>query len=287
MLDLILTPIVAGLVILSIHAYMGLHVLAREVIFVDLAFAQIAAMGTTLAFLAGFEPGSTASLLFALTFTLAGALIFSFTRLEDSPVPQEAIIGISYVVASAAVLLLASLAAEGADHVQETLTGTLIWVDWGTIREMAIAYAVIGAIHWVFRRQLLTVSFAPKSAKKRYFWDFLFYLTLGVVISFSVEVAGVLLVFSSLVIPGVIAFFFTNRFSTALFLAWGAGAFAILVGTATSFTLDLATGPLLVVVYGGTLVLAAIIRSLRGTKPSREIHVTTLAASQTPGSGTS
>nr|NIP59426.1 metal ABC transporter permease [Gemmatimonadota bacterium]NIR79830.1 metal ABC transporter permease [Gemmatimonadota bacterium]NIT88545.1 metal ABC transporter permease [Gemmatimonadota bacterium]NIU32362.1 metal ABC transporter permease [Gemmatimonadota bacterium]NIU36871.1 metal ABC transporter permease [Gemmatimonadota bacterium] len=127
-LDLMITPIVAALVILSIHAYLGLHVIAREVIFVDLAFAQIAALGTTVGLLMGIEVGSPLSLLGALGFTLIGALLFSFTRLEDSPVPQEAIIGIAYVVASAAVILLAGFTAEGAEHIKETLTGTLIWV---------------------------------------------------------------------------------------------------------------------------------------------------------------
>ena len=134
MLDLIIPPIVAGLVILSIHAYLGLHVIKRGVIFVDLAFAQIAALGATVAVLVGIasEPGQ---LLFSLGFTLLGALIFSFTRMENSAVPQEAIIGITFVVASAAVILIAGLTAEGAEHIRETMTGTLIWVDWAHDRK--------------------------------------------------------------------------------------------------------------------------------------------------------
>ncbi len=276
MLDLMIPPIVAALVILSIHAYLGLHVIAREVIFVDLAFAQIAALGTTVALLMGIEMGSTASLFFALGFTLLGALIFSFTRMEKSVVPQEAIIGISYVVASAAVILLASMTAEGAEHLQETLTGALIWVDWPTIWGMAIPYAVIGAVHWALRRKFLAVTFRPERVPSVRLWDFLFYLTFGVVIAFSVEVAGVLMVFSCLVIPAVVAFLFTHRFQTALFIAWGAGTVAIVGGIGASFYWDLATGPLLVCMFGLVLVLAALLRKLLRIRPHEEIVVDAL-----------
>ena len=210
--DLIIPPIVAGLVILAIHAYLGLHVIARGVIFVDLAFAQIAALGTTVGILMGIGHGP-GELIFALGFTLLGALIFSFTRMEDSAVPQEAIIGITFVVASAAVILIAGLTAEGAEHIRETMTGTLIWVDWPTIGKMAGAYVVVGAFHWAFRGRFLALTFAPEGMDGRRLWDFLFYVSFGVVIAFSVNVAGVLMVFSALVIPGVVAFLFTNRFT--------------------------------------------------------------------------
>jgi len=276
MLDLMLTPMVAALVILSIHAYLGLHVIAREVIFVDLAFAQIAALGTTVGLLLGIEVGSLLSLAGALGFTLLGALLFSFTRLERSPVPQEAIIGITYVVASAAVILLAGFTAEGAEHIKETLTGTLIWVDWGTIWQMAGVYAALGAFHWFYRKKFLTVTFTPDDAENLYLWDFVFYMTFGIAIAFSVEIAGVLMVFSALVIPAVIAFFFTHRFSLALVLAWAAGAVAIVGGIGASFLWDVATGPLLVCAFGLVLVLAALIRPILGVRPGTEIEVRAL-----------
>jgi zinc/manganese transport system permease protein len=273
MLDLMLPPIVAGLVILAIHSYLGLHVLARGVIFVDLAFAQIAALGTTVAILVGVEHHGTVELLFALGFTLLGALIFSLTRMEKSAVPQEAIIGITYVVASAAVILIAGLTAEGAEHIRETMTGTLIWVDWPTIGKMSAAYAVIGALHFGLRKRFLAVSFAPEQAGNVRLWDFIFYLTFGVVIAFSVEVAGVLMVFSSLVIPGVVAFLFTNRFGAALLIAWGSGTVVIVGGIGASFYWDLATGPLLVCAFGLMLVVAAALRRLLGISPDPEIVV--------------
>ncbi|HSR41545.1 MAG TPA: metal ABC transporter permease, partial [Longimicrobiales bacterium] len=158
MIDLMIPPIVAALVILSLHAYLGLHVLAREVIFVDLAFAQIAALGTTVGLLFGIEVGTPLSVVGALVFTLLGALLFSFTRMKDSPVPQEALIGSAYVVASAAVILVAGFTAEGSEHIAETLTGTLIWVDWPAILQMAVVYALMGGFHFVVRRTMLGVS---------------------------------------------------------------------------------------------------------------------------------
>ena len=272
MLDLIIPPIVAGLVILAIHAYLGLHVIARGVIFVDLAFAQIAALGTTVGILLGIGHGP-GELLFALVFTLLGALIFSFTRMEDSAVPQEAIIGITFVVASAAVILIAGLTAEGAEHIRETMTGTLIWVDWPTIGKMAAAYVVVGAFHIAYRRRFLSLTFAPEGMNGRRMWDFLFYVSFGVVIAFSVNVAGVLMVFSALVIPGVVAFLFTNRFGTALRIAWGAGAVAIIGGIGASFYWDLATGPLLVCAFGLLVVVAAVVRQVLGIRPDPKIVV--------------
>ena len=272
MLDLIIPPIVAGLVILSIHAYLGLHVIARGVIFVDLAFAQIAALGTTVAILLGIGDGP-GQLLFALGFTLLGALLFSFTRMEKSAVPQEAIIGITFVVASAAVILIAGLTAEGAEHIRETMTGTLIWVDWPTIGKLAGAYAAVGAFHFVFRRRFLSLTFAPEGVDGRKLWDFLFYVSLGVVIAFSVDVAGVLMVFSALVIPGVAALLFTNRFASALRISWGTGTVAIVGGIGASFYWDLATGPLLVCAFGLLVVVAAALRGVLGIRPDPKIVV--------------
>ena len=279
MLDLMIPPIVAALVILSIHAYLGLHVIGREVIFVDLAFAQIAALGTTVALMFGVAPGTPLSLLFAFGFTMLGALLFSFTRMDESIVPQEAVIGIAYVVASAAVILLASLTAEGSEHLQETLTGTLLWVDWPVIVRLAGAYALIGAFHYVFRRRFLALTFKQDGVRNVRLWDFVFYLTFGMVISLSVEVAGVLMVFSALVIPAVIAFLYTNRFGLALVIAWASGTVATVGGIGASFYWDLATGPLLVCAFGATLVLAGLLRSILGIRPGREIEVKGLTES--------
>lgn len=260
MLDLMLVPFAAALVILAMNAYFGLHIIRRGVIFVDLAFAQIAALGATVAFLTGAEHDSLYSYLFAFGATLAGALFFSLTRTRDAHVSQEAYIGISYVVASAAVILLSSFSPEGAEHVKETLTGSLIWVTWPTVIRIAVAYAIIGIFHYLLRHRMLAVTFAPDTVKNVKLWDFVFYLTFGIAVTFAVNLAGVLLIFSTLVIPAVIAFLYTRRFASALLLAWLSGTVAIALGIGVSFAWDLTTGPLLVVAFGAVLLVAAALR---------------------------
>lgn len=268
MLELVLPPFAAAMIILFTHAYFGLHVIEREVIFVDLALAQIAALGSTVAFLLGAAHGSMQGYAFSFAFTLLGALIFSVTRLEDSPVPQEALIGITFVVASAAVILLSSFSAEGTEHLRETLTGQLIWVTWPTVATVAVSYGAIGVFHYLLRRTMLAITFAPDRVRRLKTWDFVFYATFGVIITSSVHIAGVLMVFSVLVIPAVIAFFYTRRFARALVIAWSSGTVAVVLGLAISFSLDVTTGPVLVVCFGAVLLVALLFRSRYGVKVS-------------------
>jgi zinc/manganese transport system permease protein len=266
MLELILPPFVTALIILMIHAYFGLHVIQRGVIFVDLALAQIAALGATVAFILGAEHGSALGYASSFAFTLLGAVIFSLTRLDDSPVPQEALIGITFVVASASVILVSSLSAEGTEHLSETMTGTLIWVTWPTVLTVAVSYGAIGLFHFLMRRTMLAITFAPDRVRRLRTWDFVFFATFGVAITSSVQIAGVLMVFSVLVIPAVIAFFFTRSFARALLIAWGSGILAIVLGLAVSFTLDIATGPMLVVSFGIVLAIAMLFRGRFGVR---------------------
>lgn len=266
MLELILPPFAAAMIILFTHSYFGLHVIQREVIFVDLALAQIAALGSTVAFMLGAAHGSTTGYAFSFAFTLLGALIFSVTRLEDSPVPQEALIGITFVVASAAVILLSSFSAEGTEHLRETLTGQLIWTTWPTVGKVALSYGAIGLFHYLMRRTMLAITFAPDRVPWLKTWDFVFYATFGVIITSSVHIAGVLMVFSVLVIPAVIAFFYTRRFARALVIAWVSGTVAIVGGLAVSFSLDVTTGPVLVVCFGAVLLVALLFRGRYGVK---------------------
>ncbi|MDA1102603.1 MAG: metal ABC transporter permease [Gemmatimonadetes bacterium] len=268
MLELLLPPFAAAMIILISHAYLGLHVIQREVIFVDLALAQIAALGVTVAMMTGAEHGSLAAYAFSLGFTLLGAVVFAVTRMDRSPVPQEALIGITFVVASAAVILLSSFSAEGTEHLQETMTGALIWVTWPTVMKLAIAYGLIGFVHFLLRRTLLATSFAPHLVRRLKTWDFVFYATFGMFITWSVQIAGVLMVFSVLVVPAVIAFFYTRSFSRALLIAWASGTVAIVAGLGISFSFDVTTGPVLVVCFGAILVVALLFRGRYG------VHVT-------------
>ncbi len=273
MLDLMLTPLAAGLVIVAINAYFGLHVIGRGVIFVDLAFAQIAALGTTLGLLLGMPHGGLGSLGMGIGATLSGALLFSFSRLRGSLVPQEAIIGITYVVASAAVILLSSFSADGAEHITETLTGTLIWVGWPEVIRMAVIYAVLGIIHYIFRKPLLATSFDSDRVERQRGWDFVFYVTFGLAIAFSVPIAGVLVVFSTLVIPAAVALLLTDRFMKALLIAWVTGALALVAGIGASFAWDVTTGPLIVVTFGAALVVGLVLRAVIGKPEGTRVRL--------------
>src|SRR5206468_4980168 len=212
--ELMLPPFVACMILVAMLSYLGLHVIAREVIFVDLSLAQMAALGSLSALHFHVAPESPMTYLFALLATAIGAFLFALTRTSGhagaskSRVPQEAFIGIVYVVASAAAVLVANKVPGGGEAVEKTLVGSLLWVTWPTIVKLAIAYAALGVLQFVLRRRFLTISFHPEEAEaqgwKIRLWDFFFYLSFGVVITLAVPIAGVLMVFSFLVVPAVI-----------------------------------------------------------------------------------
>jgi len=267
-LQLMLPPFVACMVLVAMLSYLGLHVIAREVIFVDLSLAQMAALGSLSALLFHIDPDSSKTYIFALLATAVGALLFTLTRTSGrtSRVPQEAFIGIVYVVASAAAVLVANSVPGGGEAVEKTLVGSLLWVTWPQIGKLAAVYAGLGVVQFALRRRFLTISFHPEDAERQgwkiRWWDFLFYLLFGVVITLAVPMAGVLMVFSFLVVPAVIANLFTGDKRQLVLLSWGSGALASILGLWISYTKDLPTGPLIVCMYGALLLVAAGIRKL-------------------------
>ncbi len=281
-LELMLPPFVACMILVAMLSYLGLHVIAREVIFVDLSLAQMAALGSLSALLFHVAPESPMTYVFALLATAIGAFLFALTRTSAhggglGRVPQEAFIGIVYVVASAAAVLVANKVPGGGEAVEKTLVGSLLWVTWPTIKKLALAYAALGIFHYVLRRRFLTISFHPEQAEaqgwKIRLWDFVFYLSFGVVITLAVPIAGVLMVFSFLVVPAVIANLFTADKRQLTIIAWSSGALASILGLWLSYTKDLPTGPLVVCMYGLLLVGAAVLRKLGiGDKASANPH---------------
>ncbi len=265
-LIIMLPPLVACLILTGIHTYLGLHVVSRGVIFVDLALAQIAALGSTYAFLIGFDPRSQAAYFYSLGFAFLGAAIFSLTRLKHQRIPQEAIIGIAFAVASSAAILIADRAPQGAEHVEEMLTGAILWVSWPTIIKTLVIYAAIGLFHFIFRKKFLLISMNPEEAERQglavRWWDFLFYVSFGFVITSSVAIAGILLVFSFLIIPSVIGMLFSERIGPRLAVGWLSGTLVSLLGLFLSYRFDLPSGPSVVCSFGAFLVLAALIRYL-------------------------
>ena len=272
LIELMAAPFAACVVLVGIHAYLGLHVIQRKVIFVDLALAQIAALGATFGFLLGLSPHSQTAYVFSLAFAIVGAAIFALTRMRHERIPQEAIIGITYAVALALAILVADRAPEGAEHIKETLTGALLWVRWPTIFKTAGIYALVGLLHVALRKPFFEISFHPDQAYaqglKIRFWDFIFYVTFAFVITSSVAIAGVLLVFSFLVIPAVIATLFAQRISTRLMIGWSVGLAACAVGLTSSYRFDLPSGPSVVAALGGALLLAGLVYSILAA-PSR------------------
>jgi zinc/manganese transport system permease protein len=269
-LQLMIPPFVACMVLVAMLSYLGLHVIAREVIFVDLSLAQMAALGSLTALLIHVEADSTWAYVFALVATAVGALLFALTRTtqrEHRRVPQEAFIGIVYVMASAAAVLVANKVPGGGEAIEKTLTGSILWVTFRpTIVKLAVAYLALGAFHYALRHRFLTISFHPEEAErlgwKVKWWDFLFYLSFGVVITLAVPVAGVLMVFSFLVVPAVIAFLFTRDMRRLAYISWASGALASILGLWISLAGDLPTGPLIVCMYGLVLVGAVVLRKL-------------------------
>lgn len=265
LLAFLAVPFAAGLILTGIHAYLGVHVIERGVIFVDLSLAQIAALGTTIAYLAGYDLHSPTSYFWSLGFTILGAATFAFTRVHrDTRIPQEAIIGIVYAVSAAAAILAMSTAPEGTEHLKDMLVGNILTVSWATVIKTAVVYALVGAFHFVFRRKFLAISIGAhdgtaESIPNVKWWDFLFYASFGFVVTSSVAIAGVLLVFSYLIVPSVAAMLFARSIGARLAIGWTMGAIVSAVGILASFKLDLPTGATIVVTFGVALGVMSLI----------------------------
>jgi len=262
MLDLLWLPFLACLMLTGIHVYLGLHVLARGVIFVDLALAQVAALGITIAFLAGHPMQSEAAYWYALAFTVGGAGLFSLTRFRRAAaIPQEAVIGIVYAVSAALAVLVVDRAPQGAEHIKQLLVGSILTVTPGETARLALLYTVIGAVHVAIRRPLLEISFDPDGASTRgravRGWDFAFYVTFGVVVTSSVRAAGVLLVFSYLIVPAAVGALLSGSVASRLVIGWTVGAMVSALGLWASFAWDLPTGATVVATFGALMAVVA------------------------------
>lgn len=261
-------PLVACLVLPGILVYYGLHIIKREVIFVDLALAQVATLGTCVCLFLGHEPDDPHNYIWSLGFTLAGALVFTFTRsTKHAKVPQEALIGIIYVVAAAAGILLLSKSPHGKEELQRTLVGDLLTVTPVEIGKTAALYAAIALVHVLFRRQFIVLSFdherAEGSGMKVWFWDFLFYALFGLIVTSFVQLGGVLMVFSYLIVPAACGTYLATTLPARLAIGWCVATLASVGGLYASFKLDVPTGAAIVCVLGVTLLLAVIVQKFR------------------------
>ncbi len=254
--------IMVSLILAGIHAYLGFHVVSRGVIFVDLSLAQAAAFGYVVAIFAGVGEHSVAAYFISLTFTMIGAFLVSVSRTKDDRIPHEAFIGIIYAGFAALAILFLAHRAEGMEVVQEITNGSILTCTWGELLTIASLYTGVGLFHYIFRKKFFLISENRKNAAasgvRTTLWDFLFYATFGVVVTSSVHIAGVLLVFSILVIPPVIALLFTPSKGKRLAIGWSIAAVGSVVGILLSLTYDLPTGPSIMVALIGLLLLAGV-----------------------------
>jgi len=287
----LLAPFVASLILTGIHAYLGVHVVERGVIFVDLALAQIAALGATVAIVVGMDPHGRGSYWISLGFTFLGAAIFAFARTRRGHIPQEAFIGIAYSVASAMAILLMSKATGETEHLKDMLVGNILAVSWPEVRKTAILYALVGIFHYVFRKKFLLISMNHEKADSLgisvRFWDFLFYASFGFVVTSSVAIAGVLLVFCYLIVPSVGAMLFADRIGPRLAIGWTMGTLVSALGCYLSVQLDTPTGATIVVTFGGVLVLMFFLHLLVHHRRSSDLAGAHAAQQELSGTRTS
>ena len=268
LLALMWVPFLMCLVLTGIHAYLGIHVIAREVVFVDIALAQIAALGATAAFLFGYHLETWESYAAGLGFTIAGALVLALTRTRERNVSQEAVIGVVYAVSSAAAVLLADRSPHGAEHLRGMLVGSILSVTGAEVVKVAVLYSAIGAFHWIYRRPFFLISTDPTAAYRQglriRWWDFLFYASFGVVVTSSVRIAGVLLVFSYLIVPALAGILMGGSLRARLLIGWGFGTAVSVIAMIASAALDLPTGATVVCSFGLSLIVVAILARLTG-----------------------
>ncbi|HEV8586746.1 MAG TPA: metal ABC transporter permease [Methylomirabilota bacterium] len=265
-LEVIGWPLAAALVLAGIHAWLGLHVLARGVIFVDLALAQVSALGATVALLAGHPPQGVGAYWYALAFTAGGAALLAALRerpgLARAAIPAEAVIGIVYAVAAALTVLVLERVPLGGEQVKALLVGSLLGVTGEDVRRLAALYAAIGLACWLARRPLAALSFGGALRHAR-LWDFGFYLVFGLVVTSSVRVAGVLLVFAYLIVPAVAGAALAATPGRRLLIGWGVGTLGSVAGIAASFHWDLPTGATVVATLGALLAAVGAARGAR------------------------
>jgi zinc/manganese transport system permease protein len=286
------TALLAIVVLAGIHAYLGFHVVRRGVIFVDLALAQMAALGLALAIVLRVEDDPVRSYALRVGMTILGAACFAWLRGQERRVPLEAFIGIVFATAQAGVFLVLEKSPSGPEHLKETLIGSLYTVAPAHVLVTAAVYAAIGAVHWALRRPFFEITNDAEAARRRgrnlFGWDFLFYALFGVVVTSSVQIAGVLLVFGLLVIPAVAGLLSATGTGAALAVGWVFALVASVVGLMGSVRFDLPAAPSILVSLVLGLVLLGLSRRVgprrvaRDQRTSQALPTTTASPAQPP-----
>jgi len=261
-------PLAACLLLPPLLVYLGLHVIEREVIFVDLALAQMAALGTCVSLIMGYHFDDPITFWLSLAVTFVGAALFSWSRgSRQHSVPQEAIIGITFVVAAAGVILLLSRVSGGKEELEHLLTGDILNVTGGDVGKRALLFAVLAGFYGAFHRRFALISEGGEALEKQgmrvHLWDFLFYAAFALVVVSFVRVAGVLLTFAYLIVPAVCAVMLGKSWTSRLVIGWLVATLASLGGLLASYRLDLPTGAAIVAACGVALALVNVFVAVR------------------------
>lgn len=256
-------PLIACVSMMMIFGYLGIHILERKIIFIDIAMAQIAAAGATLGMvLFGFHEETWMTYGFAFGFAILASLFFAGAARRIDQIPGEAFIGVIYALAAASMLFLLGMETGSDTHLENILIGQILWVQWSDIILFSVVYVFAGGVYYIFRgrfRQLSRKNFVSESSL-HWLWDFLFYVMMGLVITFTVPVAGVLLIFSLIVIPATFAAFFADPWTRRMAIAWAIGTVSILAGLAFSYGMDFSAGPSIVSVLVVILAITAVLK---------------------------
>jgi len=247
-------------VVLILHTYIGLHIIRRTLIFSDLVLDQLAAFGAMAGVALGIEYGTFQSYLSSMVVVLLGAFLLAVTKPRNRAIPREAVIGIMYAMALVASLLLSDKLRGGGAYVTKTLAGSMLWVTWPLVCVTAVVYILILIFHFKFRRKFIDLAEKPDAVKNERFWDFLLFVTQGIITVLIVPIAGVLLAYAFLMIPAAIAAMFTKKWAPAVVIGWSIGFIACLIGLCCSYSFNLPYGPSLVLSLGVFFIAAIIIR---------------------------
>ena len=270
-------PLAACALLAAIHGYLGIHVVSRGVIFVDIALAQMAALGAAVGMIFHHEINSLAGNLLSVGFTFGGALLLATIRRFERWVHPEAYVGVLYVVGAALVILIMDRVPHGAEHIKQLLVGQILWVTWPGVRVEAIVYGLVGIVFLFLHSRIYRISqdpsHTPVSDRQIFLFDMIFYTLFGIVVTVSVRVAGVLLVFTYLVVPAMIAMLFARSFLPRLMIGWGVGILISITGVVSSYTLDFPTGAAVVASAGLILFLISLWKGLSIRKESRTLSI--------------
>lgn len=270
----LLPPIVSCIILAGVLSYFGNHILTRGIVFIDIAVAQIAALGTMIGILLGFAESAVTTQLISYSFTILILAIFSLMKVKNQILPQEAIIGVFYCLALGMALLLAEKIPGGSNYITKTITGNVLWVTWESIINCLLLFVPVMLIHFFLRRRINNVthnnSNGTLDVKRTRIYDLIFYITFGVVIVKAVPIMGIFLVFMLLIGPAAIAGVLIDNWNSRIIWSWLIGSAGSISGIYLSYSMNISNGPAIVSIIGISAYLVAFTKLIVDRKPLKK-----------------